>query len=117
MTIGGVLLLLIAIGVVDAIAGTGDIAKWADVSTIILIVPAMFIGLIVIAVSAGSAYVMTRGWSSAYIRRLQDVSVLIVLRVNKVLDSSTEPFLRLHQFTAGVRALWRRSPKPFSHPV
>ena len=66
VTIGGVLLLLIAIGVVVAyFAGTGDIAKWADVSTIILIVPAMFIGLILIAISAGSAYLVTRGLSEA----------------------------------------------------
>ena len=111
VTVGGVLLLLIAIGVVIAyFADTGDIAKWASVSTIILIVPAMIIGLVVIAVSAGMAYLVTRGLSEApYIaRRIQDIAVLIVVRVNKASDISTEPFLRVHQFTAGLRALFRR---------
>jgi uncharacterized oligopeptide transporter (OPT) family protein len=111
VTVGGVLLLLIAIGVVIAyFANTGDIAKWANVSTIILIVPAMIIGLIVIAVSAGMAYLVTRGLSEApfIARRIQDIAVLIVVRVNKASDASTEPFLRVHQFTAGLRALFRR---------
>jgi uncharacterized oligopeptide transporter (OPT) family protein len=111
VTVGGVLLLLIAIGVVIAyFAGTGDIAKWADVSTIILIVPAMIIGVVVIAVSGGMAYLVTRGLSEApfIARRIQDVTVLIAVRVNKASDMSTEPFLRVHQFTAGLRALWRR---------
>jgi hypothetical protein len=112
VTIGGVLLLLIAIGVVIAyFTDTGDIAKWANTSVIILLVPAMFIGLITMVVSLGMAYLVTRALSEApYLaRRLQDISLLIVLRVNKVSDTSTEPFLRLHQFSAGVRALWRRS--------
>jgi uncharacterized oligopeptide transporter (OPT) family protein len=112
VTVGGVLLLLIAIGVVIAyFTDTGDIAKWANTSVIILIVPAMFIGLVVIAVSAGMAFLVTRTLSEApYLaRRLQDISVIITLRISKVSDASTEPFLRLHQFTAGVRALWQRS--------
>jgi hypothetical protein len=111
VTVGGVLLLLIAIGVVIAyFANTGDIAKWASVSTIILIVPAMIIGLIVIVVSAGMAFLVTRGLSEApfIARRIQDIAVLIVVRVNKGSDISTEPFLRVHQFTAGLRALFRR---------
>jgi hypothetical protein len=111
VTVGGVLLLLIAIGVVIAyFANTGDIAKWASVSTIILIVPAMIIGLIVIVVSAGMAFLVTRGLSEApfIARRIQDIAVLIVVRVNKASDASTEPLLRVHQFTAGLRALFRR---------
>ena len=112
VTLGGSLLLLIAIGVVIAyFANTGDIAKWANTSVIILIVPAMFIGLIVIAISAGLVYLVTRTlFEAPYLaRRVQDISVLITLRINKVSDASAEPFLRLHQFTAGVRALWRKS--------
>jgi len=112
VTIVGSLLLLIAIGVVIAyFANTGDIAKWANVSVIILIVPAMIIGLIMIAISAGLVFLVTRTLTEApYLaRRVQDISVLIMLRINKVSDASAEPFLRLHQFTAGVRAFWRKS--------
>jgi hypothetical protein len=112
VTLGGVLLGLIAIGVVIAyFTNTGDIAKWANTSVIILLVPAMFIGLIVIVVSAGMAFLVTKALSEApYLaRRVQDITVLITLRINKVSDASTEPFLRVHQFTAGLRALWRKS--------
>lgn len=112
VTVGGALLLLIAIGVVVAyFTSTGDIAKWANTSVIILIVPAMFIGLVLIATSAGLAYLVTRGLSEApyFARRVQDITVLIALRINKVSDASAEPFLRVHQFTAAVRALWRKS--------
>jgi hypothetical protein len=112
VTLGGLLLLLIAIGVVIAyFTNTGDIAKWANTSVIILIVPAMFIGLILIAISAGLVFLVTRGLLEApyFARRVQDVSVLITLRINKISDASAEPFLRIHQFTAGVRALWRKS--------
>ena len=111
VTIGGALLLAIAIGVVVVyFTGTGDIARWADPSVIILIVPAMFIGLILIAISAGITYMVTRGLSEApyFARRIQDITVLIALRVDKVSDASAEPFLRVHQFTAAVRALWRK---------
>jgi len=112
VTVGGVLFLLIAIGVVVAyFTNTGDIAKWANTSVIILIVPAMFIGLVLIATSAGMVFLVTRGLSEApYLaRRVQDITVLITLRINKVSEASAEPFLRIHQFTAGVRALWRKS--------
>jgi len=112
VTVGGALLMLIAIGVVIAyFANTGDIAKWASTSVIILIVPAMFIGLILIATSAGLVFLVTRALSEApyFARRVQDITVIIALRINKASDASAEPFMRLHQFTAGVRALWRRS--------
>jgi uncharacterized oligopeptide transporter (OPT) family protein len=111
VTIGGILLLAIAIGVVVAyFTETGDIAKWASTSVIILIVPAMFIGLVLIAISAGLVYLITRGLSEApyFARRVQDITVLIALRINKVSDASAEPFLRWHQFTAAVRSVWRR---------
>jgi uncharacterized oligopeptide transporter (OPT) family protein len=112
VTITGVLLLLIAIGVVVAyFANTGDIAKWANTSIIILIVPAMVIGLILIAISAGMAFLVTSGLSEApYLaRRVQDITVLIAVRITKASDATVEPFLRIHQFTAGLRALWRKS--------
>ena len=112
VTVGAALLLAIAIGVlISYFSSTGNIAKWASVSVIILIVPAMVIGLVLIVASAGMAYVATRALSEApyFARRVQDITVLIALRINKAAEASAEPFLRVHQFTAAFRALFRRS--------
>ena len=112
VAVGGTLLLLIAIGVVIAyFTNSGDIAKWANTSVIILIVPAMIMGLFLIVISAGMVFLVTRGLTEApYLaRRVQDVSVLIAIRINKASNVSAEPFLRAHQYTAGLRALFRRS--------
>jgi hypothetical protein len=109
--IGGIILLLIAAGVLIATyRGTARLSTWAEVSEIILVIPAMFATLIFAVLAAGAIYLITRllGIAPHYTRLVQDTFVLIEVRVKKVADASAEPFLRVHSFTASLRALRRK---------
>lgn len=108
---GGIILLLLAAGVlITSIQGTARLDTWAAISEIFLTVPTMFAALIFLALIAGAAYLITRllGAIPYYACLLQDIFVLIEVRVKKAADLSAEPFLRLHSFSAGLRALGRK---------
>jgi hypothetical protein len=109
--IGGILLLLIAAGVLIATyRGTARLDTWAAVSEIILVVPAMLATVIFAALAVGSIYLVTRllGIAPGYARLVQDFFTLVRVRVRKAADASAEPFLRINSFGASLRALGRK---------
>ena len=109
--IGGIVLLLVAAGVLIATYhGTARLDTWAAVSEIILVVPAMLATVIFAALAAGAIYLVTRflGIAPGYARLVQDYFTLARVRVKKVADVSVEPFLRAHSFGASLRALRRK---------
>jgi lipopolysaccharide export LptBFGC system permease protein LptF len=111
LCVGAALVLAAAVGVVIAGAsGAGDIGRWASVSLIGLILPAMFFTFIFLVVIAALAYGLIRliGVLPSYTRRIQDFFVLVETRVKKAADASVEPVLRAQGFTAGLRALRRK---------
>ncbi len=69
-------LLIIAATVLVSMAaakGTGDIARWAAISTIWLVIPFLFIGLVVLALVIGLAYAvgLGAGFIPPYTRKAQ----------------------------------------------
>lgn len=111
LILGAVILLLCVAGVlVTTFQGTARLGTWAAVSEIILVVPAMFAALILLALVGGTAYLITRllAITPYYARLVQDIFVLIAVRVRKAADAAVEPILRLNGFSASLRALRRR---------
>lgn len=111
VVVGGVVLLAMALGAVAAaLQGVGAINRWSHISLILLIVPTMFIGLIVMIVMAAMIYLLTLLLArTPYLAsRLQNIFVLLGIRVEKSSRAFAEPFMRLSSFSASLRALLRR---------
>ena len=107
----GMLLVLAAgAGVIFASAAGGAVDRWASISLIWLIIPTMILTLLLIVVTAALAYGLIRliGVLPGYSRRLQDIFVMINARLRKIADAAVEPALRVHSFTASLRALRRK---------
>ena len=111
LTLGVVVILVAAVGVALAAAGGGgDVGAWADVSLIWLIIPSMLFTLILLILTAGVAYALTRllGVVPPFARQVQDLFLLIQFRVRKIADSAAEPVLRAGALAASLRALRRK---------
>jgi hypothetical protein len=111
LAIGVVIILAAAVAVVvSAGRGVGDVGAWADVSLIWLIVPGMVFVFILLALTAGVAYAVTRllGVVPSFARQVQDFFLLVQYRVEKIADTAAEPVLRLGAVKASWRSLWRK---------
>lgn len=105
------MLLAMALGAVAAaVQGVGAINRWSHISLILLIVPTMFIGLIVMIVMAAMIYLLTLllARTPYFATRLQNIFVLLGIRMEKASRTFAEPFMRLSSFSASLRALLRR---------
>jgi len=113
--IAGVLI-IVTIGLTIAVAGNmAQINKLANVSMIFLIVPAMFFTLIGIAITVASVYGLVRLIlvMPYYMRLAQNFMLVVRIRVSRVSDAATEPFLRIPAWrpSAGpLRRSLRRKP-------
>jgi hypothetical protein len=110
-------LIIVAIGLTIAIGGSlAEINKLANVSMIFLIIPAMFFTLIAIAITIASIYGLVRLILVLpyYLRLAQNFMLVVRIRVGRVSDAVTEPFLRVHSWSASAgqlrRSLRRKPP-------
>jgi len=85
-------------------------SKWADISLIFMISIAMITFVIVIAGLVFAAYYTTQLLKTTpyYFFVVQRYSYLIEFRVKKYSNVAAEPFLRIHSFFAGARAIRRK---------
>jgi len=103
-----VVLLCVASGFVAyvGLAGTGDVSRWADISLIWLIVPAMVAALVFLALLVGLVAAVTwmLGALPPLARKVQDFMVRVDAAVRRGADAAASPFLRVR----GMAAAWRR---------
>lgn len=85
-------------------------SKWADISLIFMISIAMVAFLIVIIGLVAAAYYTTQLLKETpyFFFTVQRYSYLIEIRVKTYSNAAVEPFLRLHSFIAGARAIRRK---------
>ncbi len=110
LVVGGLVILAAAGGVVWAGAsGAGDLPGWADISTVWLIVPAMFFSLVFLVLLLGIIYGVTwlLGRLPGWFLQVQDIFLLIKFRLLTLNDKAVEPVLRTRQSQAAVQALLR----------
>jgi len=108
MLIGTVILLALA-GLAVGLA-PGDAQRWADISMIWLIIPAMFLAVLSLFLLAGSIYGIMRLILVLPRYSYQALGWLLLLGLNlrRLSDRLVEPFLRVHMASASMRALGRR---------
>ncbi len=100
--------LVVLVGVVAIIffgvRAESTLRRWADVSVIWAIIPAMFIGVLFLLVTLGFLYGITRllGISPGYFEVVQGFFGQLEQKVLQVTDRIVEPFLRVRSNWAGV---------------
>ncbi len=104
---GAILLVGTCVLPVAAVAQGGDVSKWADVSLIWLILPAMFFSLIPLALLAGSVYGLLRLYEKmpGWMFRLQGVFELVRGKVRQYSDKAVEPVIQAQSFNAKIQAV------------
>jgi hypothetical protein len=103
-------LILVALAALAVLADASQSRQLADISLITLIVPAIIFGLIYLVLMVGSIFLVVRLIMELpfFTFRAQNFLALVDLRVKRVGNSLSEPFVRVHSFRASLRA-FRRS--------
>ena len=90
--------------------GGGDVARWAAVSTIWIVIPVMFGLLIVFALLAGLVYLMYKllDITPTYTGMAQDYVHIGAGYVRRALDAIIKPVLQLNGMLASINAFFER---------
>jgi hypothetical protein len=88
----------------------GDVSRWAAISTIWIIIPALLAGLIVLAVLIGLIYLMARvlGGLPHYTGIAQDYVYLAQRYIIRAADMVVKPVIALEGFIENVKAFFER---------
>jgi hypothetical protein len=108
LILGVLLLSLACVGVILTATGTSpDINRWADISTIWLLLPLIFGTVIVILALTGMVYVLVKILAivPGYARLMQDFFTKVQVRVRILADKIVEPVLKIQAIQAGARVL------------
>lgn len=86
-------------------------SRWADISLIWLIIPALLFSLLTMVFLGAGVYLITQLMRVLpfYFYRGHNWFLLVNLRVGRIGDKLTEPFLRLSAWKAGANALMRQA--------
>jgi hypothetical protein len=107
------LAVLITVAVLVAMAGFQggeQVSLWADISTVWLILPMLFVAFIFLAITGGLAFLVTLLLRKLppYARLVQDFFKLVSYRVRQLSNKAVEPLLRAHGTAAAWRSLRRK---------
>jgi hypothetical protein len=88
----------------------GDVARWAAISTIWIVIPIMVASLIFLAVLAGIIYLLARllGIAPYYTGKAQDFVHKLAVRIRRAADMSVKPIIALNSYGATIKALLGR---------
>jgi hypothetical protein len=114
--LAGVLLILVAVGAIifSTLQPVTDVGRWASVSLMWLILPALFFSLLFLAVLAGLVYAI-----SFLLHLIPHYALLVQLFIERVknkasqlLNLAVEPVLRINSIWAAIRYATERGRKP-----
>ena len=88
----------------------GDVARWAAISTIWIVIPIMIASLIFLAVLVGIIYLLARllGIAPIYTNRAQDFMRKLAIRIQHAPDASVKPVIFLDSIGASISRLLGR---------
>lgn len=106
-TIIGVITVLLIWLAWNAIPGTTS--RWADISTIMLIMPMLFFALITVVIQIASIYALVRLIKVLPFYSFQGFNLLIILgvKVGMVGDRLVRPFLEVRAYKASLQTFGR----------
>lgn len=92
----------------------GDVSRWAAISTIWIIIPALLAGLILLAILLGLIYLMARALSGLphYTGIAQDYVYLAQRYIIRGADMVVKPVFALDGFIENVKAFFERISTP-----
>ena len=89
---------------------SGDVGRWAAISTIWIVIPVCIMGLIFLAVLGGLVYLMGRllGVMPTYTGKAQDFVHKLAIRIHRAADLAAKPVFSVSGFGATLKALLGR---------
>jgi hypothetical protein len=90
--------------------GTGDVGRWAAVSTIWIAIPTCILGFAFLAVVGGLVFLMGKllGVAPTYTGKAQDFIHKIAIRIRLIADKIVKPVFAVNGFGATVKAFFGR---------
>ena len=90
--------------------GTGDVGRWAAISTILITIPACAMGFVFLLLMGGLAYLMGRllGIAPRYTAEAQNFVHKLGIRIRRVADMMVKPIFAVDGFGATLKALFGR---------
>jgi hypothetical protein len=106
LVIGCLLLAALVAGVIWSATGSNsEVRRWADISLMWLILPALGFALILLVLLSGITYLVSRllGVLPGYARWVQDYFTLGMLKVIHVTNVIVKPVMKLQSWSVGAR--------------
>jgi len=106
--------LIIAVAIITGIASFGENDRspvWAAISTIWLVIPVMFFGLVILVLLAGLVYLLARTLQilPPYTSKAQYYVNRGASEARRFSDMATEPVLFLESLAASLKAIFGRN--------
>jgi len=106
-------LLIIAVAVITSVAafGQGDSPRWAAISTIWLVIPVMFFGLIFLAILVGLVYLLARTLDviPPYSSQAQYYVNRASSEIKRFSDMAAKPVFFIEEIVARIQAIFGRN--------
>jgi hypothetical protein len=105
-----ILLGLAAFVIYTGFQGAGSVSRWADISLIWLLLPAVVVTLVVLLILIGLVYLISKllGVFPGYARLVQNYFHLAQVRTRSIADKVVEPVLKLRSLKAGADVLRKK---------
>jgi hypothetical protein len=111
--------MLLLIGMIMLISlatfnSNGDVGRWAAISTIWIVIPILFAGLIVLAILIGLIYLMARALGALphYTGIAQDYVCIAQGYITHAADMVVKPMIALEGFIENIKAFFERITTP-----
>jgi len=107
-------LVVIAVAILTGVAAFGaggDLQRWAAVSTIWMVIPLMFFGLLFLTILIGLIYLLARTLKiiPSYTSKAQIYLYRVSGRTKRVSDGATKPVFFVEGVLASIKALFGRT--------
>jgi hypothetical protein len=88
----------------------GDVARWAEISTMWIAIPLLVAGFLFFALLVGMIYLLTRllGIAPVYTNKAQNFVEKLGIRVRLIADASVKPIIFLNGIGATIQSLFDR---------
>jgi predicted PurR-regulated permease PerM len=88
----------------------GDVARWAAISTIWIVIPIVIASLIFFVILVGLIYLLAQllGITPTYTSKAQDFVRMLTLRVRRAADLTVQPIIYLDGIGASIKAFLGR---------
>jgi hypothetical protein len=101
---------LVVLVIIATANGTGDVGRWAAISTIWITLPVCTMGLVFLLLLGGLVYLMGRllGVAPRYTAEAQNFVHKLGIRIRRIADMTVKPILAVDGFGATLKALFGR---------